>query len=106
MLAMTISAAHASYWDGCGKYVQQYSKEPQASEELACERIKSCKARNECHARLDLSAAWPPKNMHDAIQYCERDPDARESGADDGHLITAKECAVRIMKQTSSQAHP
>lgn len=85
-------SAQASYWDGCGKYVQQYSKEPWASKELACERIKSCQARNKCHEHLDRDAS-----LHQAMAYCEREPDARESGADDEHLISIMECAKRIL---------
>jgi hypothetical protein len=46
------------------------------------------------HARADK---WPPKTMSEAAIYCEHDPDTRESGAKDEHLISVEECAKRIL---------
>lgn len=75
MLITTVThRAHAAYWDGCGKYVQQYSKEPWASKELACERMKSCTARNECHEHLDNTASRPHAvAASPAKRYCISD---------------------------------
>jgi hypothetical protein len=35
-----------------------------------------------------------------ALEYCARNPDARETGRDDESLLSVRECALRILQTT------
>ena len=39
----------------------------------------------------------PQMTYKRALKYCRETPDARESGADDEHLISVEACAKRIV---------
>lgn len=44
------------------------------------------------------------KTLRAAEQYCDRYPDARESGDADEHLLTIRECAKRVMASAADPA--